>query len=108
MNKRKYSVSSILLGSFLCVLITYMCLTFKPINRTVNSFYQVYLGGNKIGLIRSKDELYNLIDEEQQEIKNYFKVNKVYPPSGLEVQSVLTYKDNVMTAKEVYNEIGHF
>lgn len=105
MNKRKYSVSSILLGSFLCVLITYMCLTFKPINRTVNSFYQVYLGGNKIGLIRSKDELYNLIDEEQQEIKNYFKVNKVYPPSGLEVQSVLTYKDNVMTAKEVYNEI---
>lgn len=105
MNKREYSISSILLGSFLCVLIAYMCLTFKPINRTINSFYQVYLGGNKIGLIRSKDELYDLIDEEQQEIKNYYNVNKVYPPSGLEVQSVLTYKTNVMTAKEVYNEI---
>lgn len=105
MNKSEYSVGSILLGSFLCVLVVYMCLTFKPASQKINNFYQVYLGGNKIGLIRSKDELYDLIDEEQQEIKKYYKVNKVFPPSGLEVQSVMTYKDNVMTAKEVYNEI---
>lgn len=41
--------------------------------------YQVYLNGKKIGLISSKDELFNLIDTEQQEIKNKYKVSKVYP-----------------------------
>ena len=105
MSKNEYSISSILLGILLCAFTIYMTLIFKPIERTVNNYYQVYLGGEKIGLIKSKEELYALIDEEQQEIKNHYNVNKVYPPSGLEVQSILTYKNNVMTAKEVYNEI---
>ncbi len=105
MNKKGYSVGSVLLGSFLCVIVLYVCYMFEPFNNKINNYYQVFLGGNKIGLIKSKDELYNLIDEEQKEIKNYYKVDKVYPPSGLDVQSVLTYKTNVMTAKEVYNEI---
>lgn len=105
MNKDKYSISSILLGIFFAVLVIYLGFTFEPREKKVNSYYQVYLGGQKIGLIKSKDELYDLIDEEQKEIKNYYNVNKVYPPSGLEVKKVLTYKTNVITAKEVYNEI---
>ena len=105
MNKNKFTISSILLIIFLAAIILYLSLTFKPIDRTVNNYYQVYLGGDKIGLIKSKDELYDLIDQEQQEIKNFYNVTKVYPPQGLEVQSVQTYKNNVMTVKEVYNEI---
>ncbi len=105
MNKDKYSFSSILLGIFLIALLCYLGFTFEPREKKVNSYYQVYLGGQKIGLIKSKEELYNLIDEEQKEIKDYYKVNKVYPPSGLEVKKVLTYKNNVITVKEVYNEI---
>ena len=105
MNKKEYSISSILFGALLSAFVIYMCLTFKPLEKKINNYYQVYLGGDKIGLIKSKDELYELIDEEQKEIKEFYHVDKVYPPSGLEVQSVLTYKTNVMTAKEVYNEI---
>ena len=105
MNKSEYSVSSILLIIFVCGLLIYMSYIYKPANKIVNNYYQVYLGSEKIGLIKSKDELYELIDAEQQEIKNYYHVNKVYPPQGLEVQNVFTYKNNVMTVKEVYNEI---
>lgn len=105
MNKNEYSILSIVFGLLISAFILYTCLTFKPIERKANNYYQVYLAGEKIGLIKSKDELYELIDKEQQEIKNYYKVNKVYPPSGLEVDKILTYKTNVMTAKEVYNEI---
>ena len=63
MNKNEFTISSILLILFLTAIILYLSLTFKPINRTVNNYYQVYLGGDKIGLIKSKDELYDLIDQ---------------------------------------------
>ena len=105
MNKSEYSTSSIILGVLLSALVVYMTFTFTPRTKKVNEYYQVYLGGEEIGLIRSRDELYDLIDQEQQEIKKMYNVPKVYPPSGLEIEKVLTYKNNVMTAKEVYNEI---
>ena len=105
MSRSEFSISSIILIISLSIFVIFMSIIYKPATKTVNSYYQVYLGGEKIGLIKSKDELYELIDAEQQEIKNYYNVTKVYPPQGLEVQNVLTYKNNVMTVKEVYNEI---
>ena len=105
MNKSEYSISSILFCVLMSLTVIISTIMFKPVERKVNSYYQVYLGDEKIGLISSKAELYALIDEEQQEIKNHYNVNKVYPPSGLSVDKILTYKTNVMTAKEVYNEI---
>ena len=105
MNNREYSISSIIFGLILGLFVIYSYMTFEPREKKVNEYYQVYLGEEKIGLIRSRDELYDLIDEEQKEIKKQYNVAKVYPPSGLEVEKVLTYRNNVMTAKEIYNEI---
>lgn len=105
MNKKELTFSNVLFGIVTILFVVYMCLTFKPVERTINSYYQVFLGGERIGLIKSKDELYELIDNEQTELKEKYNVSKVYPPSGLEVQSVKTYKTNLMTAKEVYDDI---
>lgn len=105
MNKKGISIGTIILSTIIIALIVYMTIIFEPMNREVNQYYQVYLGGEKVGLIRSKEELYNLIDEEQKEIKEKYNVDKVYSPSGLEVQLVSTYKDNIMTVQEVYDEI---
>ena len=85
MNKNELTISNILFGIFAIGIVLYMCLTFKPVERTINNYYQVSLGGERIGLIKSKDELYNLIDEEQTELKEKYNVSKIYPPSGLEV-----------------------
>ena len=74
MNKSEYSTSSIILGVLLSALVVYMTFTFTPRTKKVNEYYQVYLGGEKIGLIRSRDELYDLIDEEQQEIKTILPI----------------------------------
>lgn len=67
--------------------------------------YQVYLDGKKIGLISSKDELFDLIDTEQQEIKTKYNVDKVYPPNGLDVEKVYTYNNNIVSVQEIYNQI---
>ena len=67
-----------------------------------NSIYQVYLNGESIGLIENKQELLDLIDKEQIEIKNKYKVDKVYPPSGLDIQDVVTYDNNISSVNIVY------
>ena len=105
MNKNELTIGNVLFGAFTILIVLIMCLTFKPVERTINNYYQVSLGGERIGLIKSKDELYDLIDQEQTDLKEKYNVSKVYPPSGLEVQSVKTYKTNTMTAKEVYDDI---
>lgn len=105
MNKEKLSISTIFFTFIVVCFVIYMSITFEPVERKINKFYQVYLGDEKIGLISSKEELYNLIDKEQNTIKEKYNVDKIYPPEGLEVQEVLTYKDNIMTSKEVYEEI---
>ena len=67
--------------------------------------YQVYLNGKKIGLIESEDKLLNLIDNEQTSIKESFKVDKVYPPTGLNIEKVYTYNNKLSNTEDVYNQI---
>ena len=67
--------------------------------------FQVYLNGKKIGLIESEDNLLNLIDKEQSNIKEQFNVDKVYPPTGLIIEKVYTYNDKLNNTEEVYNQI---
>ncbi len=67
--------------------------------------YQVYLNGNKLGLIDDQDELYALINEEQKEIKETYQVDHVYPPNGFEIKEYKTYNQNVISAQEIYDKI---
>ncbi len=67
--------------------------------------YKVYLDGNELGFIESKDDLYKLIDKEQKEIKNEYSVDKVYPPKGFNVNKYISYSDNYVTTDEIYNNI---
>ncbi len=103
MNRRSYGL--LLFGILLSIFVVYVCLTFKPKEKKIHNYYQVYLGGEKIGLIVSADELYDKINEEQQDIKEKYGVDKVYSPQSLEVQKVSTYKNNLKSATEVYEEI---
>ncbi len=67
--------------------------------------YQVYLDGNKIGLIDSKEELYSLINQEQSAIKNEYNVDQVYPPKGFQIIKKNTYNKDLTTVEKVYDSI---
>ncbi len=103
MNKVKFG--TILFGIICVSLVCYIVFADSFKQYSANEYYQVYLSGKVLGLIESKDELYDLIDEEQKEIKEQYNVDKVYPPSGLEIQNIITYNDNVIEAKSIYEEI---
>ena len=104
-EKVKFNYKEKLMIIILSVFVVYMTIVFQPTKRVIHSYYQVYLGGEKSGLIADKDELYDLIDHEQQEIKDKYNVDKVYSPFGLEVMNVATYSNNLKSAKDVYDEI---
>ena len=67
--------------------------------------YQIYLNGEVIGLIEDEQELYNLINDEQQEIKNKYNVDSVYPPNAFKIVAVNTYNNNYQTVSDIYNMI---
>ena len=67
--------------------------------------YQVYLNGEKIGLISSKKNLLDMIDNEQTMIKESYGVEKVYPPNGLSINKVYTYNHDIVSEDKIYDEV---
>ena len=77
MNKGK------ILGTIFCiimaVLIFGMGFTHKESNKDTITLFQVYLNGKKIGLIESDQELYDLIDSEQTQLKAKYCCSRRIP-----------------------------
>ena len=73
---------------------------------TADKAFLVYLNGKEIGMIKSDVDLYNLINDEQKEIKNKYSVDSVYPPDDFDLVEVNTYAKNYMTVSDVYNKIA--
>ncbi len=94
---------------FILCLITFVIYvivgSYNNIASEASKNYRIYLDGNLIGVIKDKDELYDLIDEKQQDIKKKFNVSNVYPPIGLEVVENYSYNDNINDILDVYNRI---
>lgn len=67
--------------------------------------YKVYLDGKVIGNIKNKTELENYINEEQKELKEKYSVDKVYVPTGVDIQKCTTYEKEILSAKKVHNII---
>ncbi len=77
----------------------------SKLNLNINNYYQVFLNGNKIGVIDSEKELYNLIDNNQSAIKKQYNVKTVYPPTDLKIVAMNTYNSKLDNINEVYNKI---
>lgn len=75
------------------------------LNAMPKDLYQVYLAGEKIGVIASKAKLEAYIDKKQDEIKAKYNVTNVYPPKNLNIQKYVSYGDKVLTESQVYELI---
>ncbi len=102
-NKKSITICAIV-TILLTILLGYDFVTMKGYTSPYNK-YRIYLDGEKIGLIDSKDELYSMINKEQTEIKEKYKVSKVYPPKGFEIIKVNTYDTKNSSISEVYEKI---
>ncbi len=103
MNKNSIIVSSLL--SLIIIILYFINSTYTSTYTEANDAYKVYLDGQEIGLIKDKDELYALINNEQQTIKDTYDVRYVYPPSGLDIVHVKTFADNYNNVENIYQNI---
>ena len=92
----------------LCGIVSCFCLfvnSYNDINSRAQKLYNVYLDGTLLGTIDNKDELYELIDKKQQDIKDKYNVTNVYPPNGLEIVETYSYNteiDNLSTIPAIF------
>lgn len=101
MKNKKRKIASIFLVLLMLTLTTGFSLKIKAPKK----IYRVYLEGKSIGTIESKKELEDYIDKKQQEIKEKYKVDKVYAPEALDIEKEITFNDKVQDVKEIYNKI---
>ena len=102
--KKNDLTKTIILTSIIGIILLIIGITTRDFDYA-KKVYQIYLNGNKIGLIESRDELYALINEEQKEIKDIYNVENVYPPNGFVIKEYNTYDNNITTAKDIYETI---
>jgi len=95
--------------SILVAVIIFLCMFVFSLGEKnyskANEVYQVYLNGQKIGLLNNKEDLYNIINKKQLKIKEKYNVDQVYPPNGFDVVKTYTYDDKVNDVDEIYKQI---
>lgn len=68
--------------------------------------YRVYLNGESLGIIESKQELENYINNKQEAIKQKYNVENVYIPNGLKIKKETTYNEKTESIESIYNKIS--
>ena len=100
MNKK--TILFVIISLLVCSLIFLVEATYP---REPIELYRVYLEGKTIGYIKDKDLLEKYIDDEQVELKQKYKVDRVYPPNELDIVKEYTYSNKINTEKEIYDKI---
>ena len=68
--------------------------------------YRVYLEGKDIGLIKSRSELEDYINLQQEKLKQKYNVDKIYIPNDIDIVKDVTYDDNLSSIQDIYNKIN--
>lgn len=93
-------ISLVLIFFIVCFLKTGKAISVKP-----STYYQVYLEGEKIGVINSKTKLEKYINDKNESYKEQFNVKNIYSPNGLDIEKIMTYTGKVDSIEKVYNKI---
>lgn len=68
--------------------------------------YRVYLEGNTIGYIKSREELEKYINVQQEKIKTKYNVDTVYIPNDINIEKEITYDNKIDNVESIYNKIN--
>ena len=95
MNKKwTMGVISVIILSVMSIFIFGFKLT---TNKNPQEVYNIYLDGNKIGTVKSKEKFEDYINKQEEALKKKYGVSKIYTPKGVEIKKVITYNNNYDT-----------
>lgn len=95
------------LGIFIIILISIVAfLGFSnERNSQPQTYYQVYLDGEWIGNIKSKELLEKYISNTQKYIKEKYGIDEVFAPNGLKIKKIVSFEENLMSIGDIYDII---
>ena len=100
--KGKWSIGTIFIIMFSIASI--FLLGFKlTSNKNPVELYNVYLEGEKIGTVKSKDDFETYINKQEETLKEKYKVSKIYTPKGVEIKKIVTYNQKYDSNEKIYN-----
>ena len=91
--------------SIIISIIIVLIIGIKSNNQNPSEVYKVYIDGKFIGAIKSKKDLEDYINKEQQNLKKEYGVSKVYIPNGIDIEKAITYNGKILSEKKVYKKI---
>ncbi len=97
-------IGIILLTLLISVTILYLELS-KTKDKVPQTYYKVYLDGEQIGMIKSKQELEEYIDNENEEYKSEYNVDTIYAPNGLDIKENIAYETKIDNVENIYQKI---
>ena len=93
-----------------CILSGLLVHVVKNYNNNTNHIptlgYRVYLEGKAIGLIKSKDELNEYINKQQEKLKDKYHVDMIYIPNNIDIVKEITYEDSFDSISHIYDMIS--
>lgn len=104
MNKSKYIFLTIL--AFAISIIIVILESTSYVFYEAQNVYRVYLNGKSLGIIESKKDLEDYVNNKQQDLKNKYNVDNVYIPQGLKIRQETTYNEETESVEEIYNKIS--
>ena len=100
--KNKLSIS--IIATTTLIILSVFLLGFKlTTNKEPKEVYNVYLDGEKIGTVKSKEDFEKYINLQEEKLKQKYEVSKIYTPKGVEIKKVITYKDKFDSNEKIYN-----
>ena len=100
--KGKNIIILIVVGIISGLLVTYVK-NYSNSSRTPEVGYRVYLEGKSIGLIKSKDELNEYINVQQEKLKDKYHVDNIYIPNNIDIVKEITYEGNYDSISHIYD-----
>lgn len=100
-------IGIIFLTILLSGIILYLELTTTKKTTEPRTYYNVYLDGDLIGTIKSKEELEKYIDKQNEAYKKEYNVDTIYAPNGLDVKADVIFNNKISTVQEIYAKIQH-
>lgn len=94
----------IILTLILTITIFYFQIT-SATAKEPKTYYNVYLDGELVGTINSKEELEKYIDKQNEEYKKQYKVDTIFAPNGLDIKADIAYSNKISTVQEIYKKI---
>lgn len=73
--------------------------------RGPNTYYAVYVDGNKIGMVDSEKRLDDYINVQEEKLKETYGVDTIYAPKGVEVKKIITYDNNIDSYEDIYKKL---